>query len=246
MVKIGVKIWSTNISLFPSIVDNFEDNKFDFLEITAIPGSFNKNSLSMLKGIPTNIHTPNEDKLNLMEKNPINTQIMEEVFKYADFFNSDYIIIHAGIGNKKENFLKNIAGFKDNRLTLENTPFKSLIGETPLYAHSYRRIRELIELTGLKFCLDINHAVKSAKTQSLDYKNFLLKLKNIGPIVFHLSDGNSKKEEDEHLNIGEGNIDFQFIKKNIIDKESLVVFETPKKGIGLENDIKNIKLYNQL
>ena len=99
--------------------------------------------------------------------------------------------------------------------------------------------------------MDFSHAVKSAKSQNIDYKEFIKDLFIImKPTYFHISDGLIGSEVDEHLDLGAGDQDLLFIKNKIVeissDKDMNLVFEVPKNIDNLDNDIKNITYFKNL
>ena len=59
---------------------------------------------------------------------------------------------------------------------------------------------------------------------------------------------NSSK--DEHLDLQEANFDIKWIKNELekisFNKDIFLVFEVPKKGSNLKNDIKNINYFNNI
>jgi hypothetical protein len=98
-----------------------------------------------------------------------------------------------------------------------------------------------------EICFDFEKAVKSACYQKIDYKKFISKcLKELKPNYFHISGGDKKNCKDEHLDLWEANFDLKWIKsklENIANKKDVfLVFEVPKKGNNLRNDVGNIKL----
>ncbi len=248
-MKFGIKLWSNNDQWFPEAVMRFQNKDFDFIELYVLPNSFSEEHWNILKqaNIPINIHAPNEHQLNLAISNEQNLFIMEEVKRAANFFSSEYIIIHPGIGGDIKCILSNIKNINDHRLIIENTPYKSLIGKDHLFGYTFERMRIILEETNKKFCLDFTHAIKSATTQNIDAKEFITKLMTLNPSVFHISDGDSSIEHDQHFNLGEGNFDLKFNKSCVLQcPNAFVVFETPKTNNTLENDIKNINFFKQL
>ena len=84
------------------------------------------------------------------------------------------------------------------RIAVENMPsFPFMLG------HTAEEMNELIGNTNLGFCLDIGHANTTGQTEEL-IKAFKDRLLNV-----HIHDNNG--EMDEHLTLGEGNIDFKKI-----------------------------------
>ena len=85
-------------------------------------------------------------------------------------------------------------------IAVENMPaFPFMLGRTA------EELKDLLESTNLRFCLDIGHANTTDQIDEL-IKEFRDRLVNI-----HIHDNNG--EHDEHLTLGKGNIDF----KKIID-----------------------------
>ncbi len=247
-MKSALKLWSTNAALFPEVIAGYKSRLFAGLELTAVPGTFQESALRPLQesGIPVNIHAPNENLLDMGKSRAENAEILREVCQFADFFHSEYIIIHPGRGNDKDTVIKNFLGFGDARLVIENVPLKPLSGGDGLYGYNFERLRELLAATGSGFCLDFTHAIKSAASQRIDARYFIKRLLSLNPRVFHLSDGHSSIEHDEHLNLGEGDFDLGFVKDIVLSRpEAWVVFETPKTG-SLGNDLKNLEYFKRL
>ncbi len=248
-LKIGLKLWSINHNWFSEAVELFKKKEFDFIELYAVPGTYSPNQLAILKeaGIPVNIHASVEEQgLNLMLENEKNLEIFSEVRKFADFFGSEYIVTHPGIGTDKEVLLRNLKRMDDPRLVIENVPRKSVFRDEPVYGYTYDMLQEILARSGKGFCLDFSHAIKSAKSQGIDAKDFILKLMTLKPKVFHLTGGYLNTEIDEHLNLDEGDFDLQFIRQILKNEPKGVVMETPKSGYGLENDLKNINYFKKI
>jgi deoxyribonuclease-4 len=106
------------------------------------------------------------------------------------------------------------------------------------------------ELTRDKFgiCLDFGHAVKAAVSLHVDYKRHLNEFLQLKPKMFHICDGKLNYEKDRHLNIGEGDFEFEFLVECIKKNESkYVTLETPRENSqSLEEDIKNLKTMKSL
>lgn len=84
------------------------------------------------------------------------------------------------------------------RIAVENMPsFPFMLG------HTAEEMNDLIGMTNLGFCLDIGHANTTGQIDEL-IKTFRDRLVNV-----HIHDNNG--EMDEHLTLGEGNIDFKRI-----------------------------------
>ncbi len=82
------------------------------------------------------------------------------------------------------------------KIAIENMPaFPFMLGRT------FDELKEILDGTNLSVCLDIGHANTTQSTESL-IKEFNGRIANI-----HIHDNNG--ENDEHLTLGEGNIDFK-------------------------------------
>jgi len=247
-IKFGIKIWSINHQWFADLIKAYKEGEFDFVELYAVPGTFDPDKLSILRdsGLPINIHAPNEHQLNLAKDSSSNIDIFKEVVKFANFFDSEYIIIHCGTGDDETMLQNNLDKISDQRIVIENVPHKSLIGDEPLFAYSFERVDNLLKKNCFSFCLDFGHAIKSAKSQGIDQLTFLKRLLSLRPKVFHLNDGSIDEEKDEHLNLGAGGYDINIIKRLIKNSSTrMLVFETPKNG-GIENDFINMDFFRGL
>ena len=251
MIKYGIKIWSINEDWFTEAIILCKKNQIDFVELYLVPDKIPE-SVKKFKGIEMQIHAPhsshgfnifkfNQEKINFFQ---------EQVVKTANLLNAQNIIVHAGVGEDKLIFMKNIKLISNNRLLIENKPKVGLNNEL-CFGHSLDQLVFIRNKCGLKICLDFGHAIKSAASEKTNYKDSLINLLGIlKPTYFHLSGGYYDNEQDEHLNLFEGNIDGNWI-KNKLEKLSKnndirLVFETPKVGNNLDNDLKNIEYFKNL
>ncbi len=246
-IKLGLKLWSSNLQWFAEAKERFLRQEFDFLELYVVPNTFNPEKLSLLREIPVNIHVPIEEEFNLLAEREKNFTVMEEAQKFADFFDSEYIIVHPG---RAENFdipKDNWKLLQDSRIIVENVPLKPIGGGIPLQGYNYEQLLELMQKSGRGFCLDFSHALKAAKSLNVNPYQFTEKLLSLHPTVFHVVGGHLGIEEDEHLNLWEGDFDWKWIKQKILESSSKrVVLEVPKTGNSLENDIKNVDWFRRV
>lgn len=248
-LEFGAKIWSHNKSWFDDAIKSYKAGEIQFLEMYALPNSFDEDSFEKLiaSGIPVQIHSPNEDKMNLTQNNAVNMEYMSEVIRFADYFQSDYIIVHSGIGKHAGYLMENLKKINDPRLIIENVPYASLLGKEPLYAHHPQIIEEILSQSTLGFCLDFTHATKAAISFHEDPMEIIRDFIKLKPTVYHITDGRLDIEEDEHLDLGKGEFDLSAIKDIILNHAGYrVVLETPKTGHALENDIKNIQFFKNI
>ncbi len=252
-LQIGLKIWSINDAWFAEAIDFYQRGIYEFIELYVVPGSFSIEKLHPLKDaqIPVNIHAPNEPGFNLMEDKKQNFTIFEEVIEFADYFHSEYIIAHPGGGLpekiSRQTLFTNLKKMDDPRLVIENLPYKSMFAGEVLYGYSFAMMEEILDYCQKGFCLDFTHAIKAAKSQGIDGKEFISQLMKLKPKVFHISDGDEGKEADEHLNLGEGPFDLKFNKDCVVNNFSpMAVMETPKLNQNLQNDLRNINYFRNL
>jgi len=226
--------------------------KADFIELYIVPDKSSLNSLAALKEVPVSIHSPhyNHD-FNIFKINKEKIDIFQnKVIKAADYLNSKFIVLHAGVGEDKKIFKENINKINDERIIIENKP-KVGMDNVRCFGYSLEQLKFIKEDCGLKICLDFAHAAESAYSQGIDYKFFWeMLIDKLEPNYFHLSDDFPNNENDEHLNMGDGKLDLKWIKKTLnglAQKQDIhLVFETPKKGNDLKNDLDNIEYFKKL
>jgi len=251
-IKYGLKIWSSNKDLFKLSAELFRVGKIDFIELYIIPDSLPDTSiLKDFKKMPTAIHATHMEHgfdVFLLDDKKIEF-FKNQIIKTADFLDSKFIITHADVGDSNEDFKKNIEKISDSRMLIENLPKVNLEGKT-CYASTYEQLK-FIKDCGFKFCFDFSHAIKSAISQKINYKEFVEKLiKELNPNYFHICNGKLDNDRDEHIDLFDGDFDIKWMKNTLLKlaekKDVYLVFETPKGKNGLENDIKNINYFNSL
>jgi len=247
-IKYGIKIWSKNLNLFDEISSLFNKDKIDYLEVYTVPGTFDK-SIDKLKsiGVPIIIHAPHIShnfNLSIESLYESNIRIFEEVKKFAIELGGTKVVVHPGQGNMQQAF-KCLNAIDYKNILVENLP-KIGINDKECIGADVDQITQFLD-RGCGLCLDLAHAVKAAYTLGLDYKEFITDFVKLKPFSFHLSDGKVNNGFDEHLNLGVGDFDLSFIKKQILSiDDPIVIMETPKKDLNLQQDIKNIEYFKNL
>ncbi|MEA3229845.1 MAG: TIM barrel protein [archaeon] len=129
----------------------------------------------------------------------------------------------------------------DDRLLIENVP-KVGLNDEPMIGYSPAQIEELIGGGDSGLCLDLNHAAKAAVSLGVDYREYVQGFSVFDPTMFHISDGKLDTEKDEHLPIGKGDYDFNYLLHCVLSSASgLVTVETPRMHKGsLGEDIQNV------
>lgn len=245
-LQYGVKLWSINTDLYKELIKVCNEGKADYLEILYVPGKTEKIDLLAENKIPIVIHAPTFNQGVLFASDDIekNNEMMKNIMDFSEKLNASCIIVHPDIGNK-ENFIRFLERNKDKPLAIENMPKKAL-DKNDCIGYSEEDIKEFLDAGKFKFCLDFSHAIKTAVSLQIDYKEFLSKLIKLNPEIAHLSDGRLDNEKDEHMSLGEGEFDWVFIAK-LIKNSSVkkITFEVPKTE-GLQNDIKNIEYFKNI
>lgn len=251
MLKYGLKIWSGNDEWMKESASLIKAGKVDFVEVYCIPTSFHMKSFEILKGLPVVLHTPHyAHRFNIFEINDEQIRFFnEELIKTADFLNTQFIILHSDIGDSKEIFKKNIAKIYDKRILIENMP-KIAPNDKFYFGYSLERLKFINQECGFDICLDFVHAVKSAISQKIDYKDFIKSLiSELTPYYYHICGTGLVKEKDEHFNLFEGDFDVKWSKEVLVglakNRDIYLVFEMPKQE-NLKNDMKNINYFRNL
>jgi len=245
-MKYGIKLWSTNNDLYMDVVEFYNKDQFDYLELTYIPNQIEGVEVLIENNIPVLVHAPtfNQGVCFSDEKFEENGRILKDVLEFAESLNSKEVIIHPGVGTQ-ENFINFLKGHQDSRLFIENMP-RGGMNSTMCLGHKIDEIRGFLGSGPFSFCLDVAHATKAAISQGLNYKEYIPEFFELKPKILHISDGMLSNGDDEHLNLGEGEIDLVFV-KDLIKESSVgkITFEVPKKN-GIENDLTNIKYFRGL
>jgi len=239
-IKFGLKLWSTNIGLIDQAIHLIDEKIFDYIELFVIPDT---QISPFMVDVSYIIHIPHEKfGVNIGDaiKKEYNLQKIDESIAWADRLNARYLILHAGHGSMKHatDVLREIA---DDRLLIENVPKVGLNDEL-MIGYSPAQIEELIGDGDRGLCLDLNHAAKAAVSLGVDYREYVQDFSVFDPKMFHISDGTLDNEKDEHLNIGEGDYDFDYLLQCVLGSASgLVTVETPRMHKGsLNEDIQNV------
>jgi len=241
-IKIGLKLWSTNSNILNEAKELIERGLFQYIELMPIPKTEILPFLDQLHNVPYIIHiTTEKHGANIADKNKeeYNLKTIYNCIEWADKLNAKYLILHPGFG-LIDNAIKFLNKIDDKRILIENMPKvglnnEKMIGSTP------EQIRGLMD-NKFGLCLDLNHAIKAAISLRIPYKEFVQEFLKLKPKMFHISDGKLNNEKDEHLNIGEGDYDFEFLMTYIKRNESkYVTLETPRNLNSFDNDINNLK-----
>lgn len=252
MIKYGLKLWSNNkeniILEAKTLLDN---GQVDFLELYIHPEG-NWEAFKILKNYLVTIHATHYDHgFDLMELDGKMLDLYNnKVLPVANFFNSPFIVLHPGCEGDTEDFSKNLEKIQDKRLLLENMP-KTSLDEKILFGHKLDELKWVKENERMEFCLDFSHAIASANSQGIPYKKLIGEFLNeLNPSYFHIGGANSNSLKDEHLNLWDGSFNLNWIKLKLVEvsenRNVYLVFEIPKIGDNLRNDLKNVEYFKKL
>lgn len=239
-MKFGLKLWSINECLIKKAETLIIEDVFQYVELTPIPNTDLKPFLSY--DIPYVIHITTESHgLNVadVKKRDSNLGIINDCIQWADKLNAVHMVLHPGYGSIDDS-IEFLELMEDDRILIENMPKVGLNGEC-MVGYSPNEIEML---TGLKFgfCLDFGHAIKAAKSQQKEYIPYIKSFLKLKPEMFHICDGMLNEEKDKHMSIGDGEYDFDFLLRCVLDNKSrYVTMETPRKDLSsLDEDLVNI------
>ncbi len=248
MRKLGLKLWTTdfvkNGSLLNDAEKNIKEGIFDYLELYALPFSFDEaksSVLSRFKGEKVVIHAPhNCHGVNIADKNECknNKKRLKSSQDFADILNSDIIILHPGMNVGQEFLDESIRQFKelnDKRFTIENLPSYCSTTMNNLHGVKPIEIKRFIDECGAKFCLDFSHAICGANHYNCDVFLFLREMFKLKPSMYHICDGFMNSVNDDHLHFGEGDYELERFIKEFTNDNAIITMET---GSGIPQSIE--------
>ena len=243
-INLGLKLWSLNDDLLDEAKGLVEENIFQYIELAVIPDT---DVIPFLEaGLPYIIHATTERYgVNIADrkKRGYNLEAVNNCIRWADELNAKYLILHPGFG-LIDDAIEFLEGIDDMRVVIENMPEVGLNDEE-LVGYTPKQIRLLMG-GRFGFCMDFGHAYKAAVSTGTDYKMFLKDFLDVGPSMFHLCDGDTSNVRDEHLHLGEGNLDLGYIISLLHTiHQPYVTLETPRNSNSLKEDIKNVSLLRE-
>jgi|GEM_PF-904301 endonuclease IV len=251
MKKFGIKfIFDNEININNKLIKIIH-KYFQYCEISLYNISKNAELIDIIKKNASEIigHVPHENYGIDIGISTKKKYILKIINKNVDLFkdSAKYIILHCGTSNIKNarDILREIRDYNDIIL-LENMPVVGIHGERCLGydAESFLSLNKY----DFGLCLDFGHAIKASISLKRSYIDLISEFAELNPEIFHVSDGKFDKEIDEHLNIGDGEYDFEFI-VDIINKSKgeYVTLETPRNNINsIKNDLRNLHILKNL
>lgn len=234
MNKIGLKLWNVNIDFYLHEAQKlYENGVFDYIELYIVP-----NNLSTLKeweklSIPFDIHAPHfAHHMNLSKKECANSNraFYDEVKIFANALNTNCIVFHGGAGGDYKETARQLKSFNDSRIFIENKPYLTLpfVTEDFYVGSRCEEIEYIKKTVDCKFCLDIGHAICAANAFAVNPYSYIKQMMKMNPERIHLSDIDINTTMDNHLNYGNGGVDFDRLLK-IIPQDVSITIETMKK-----------------
>lgn len=248
MIKYGLKLWTNNKGLFKETVLRYQRREFDFVELYHnAHEEIDFKSLKILNELPVFIHNTSDLGFHEFRVKTKQLKIWQKTKKLADYFDSPYIIVHSGKSANFKEFGKNLEKIDDPRILVENMAGLDIYGDST-FGYSLPQLKKIKKRR--EICFDLEKAVKAACYQKISYKNFISQCtKQLKPFYFHISGGNKNDPMDEHKDLKEANFDLGWIKRRIKriyrGKNAFLVFEVPRKGNNLENDVRNIDYFKR-
>ncbi len=233
--QVGLKLFSRNTGAIEIARELLANGYFDYIELLALPGTL-KETVSKWRefNVPYVIHAPHElYGLNLADQDlrRSNQKIFAETTAFAHQLKAREIIIHPGLKGDYRETARQLKALNDGRLLVENLPFISLL-ETKCVGSTPAEIKAIKRAAGVGFCFDIAHAVKAAFAFGRDYLAEAERYLALRPTVIHLCDAKTGGCFDEHLALGQGNIDlkrlFKIITRQI--KSARITLEIPERS----------------
>lgn len=240
-IKFGLKLWSINYDFFNEARELIKKDIFQYIELMVVPDT-EISPFQKIK-VPYILHITSEKwRMNIAnkKKEEFNLKTINHNIKWANMLNAKYLILHPGFGLISDalEFLEKI---DDERILIENMPKIGLNNEK-MTGFTPEQIKKLMA-NKFGFCLDFGHAIKAATSLKKDYKKYIKDFLELSPKMFHISDGILAAEKDEHLNIGEGEYDFDFLTDCIKENNTkYITLETPRVNLAsYEEDLENLE-----
>ena len=235
-MKVGIKLWSTNP------ISYFEEAGFaDFVEVMPVSLSDLPKIAQIRRTYTT--HVPHEGfGFNPVMEYEKSSALLKQGTAAAKLLKSDKLIMHASHYHEQPDeqaVHKAIAMTaklaKEARfpgLLIENsTVYEVVKDHTRFYiGYSYEQMKELLELSGAGFCLDLEHAAIAASQLGTTFQKQVEELLPLKPDYFHLSGAHFSPKDrhlGHHLSLFEGEVDKDFARDIIRKVNRPVCLETP-------------------
>lgn len=235
--RTGMKLWSTNAASCGLAAQRlFESGVYDYMELYVVPGSTDTLSMWKALGIPTVIHAAHfKHGFNLAraEQAENNRRIYDDVRRFADELEADYIIFHGGTFGCINETVRQLSELGDARALIENKPAITYNEGRTLECRgsTVTEIRQVLENCGCGFCLDIPHALCSANYHGRPQDEVLCEFRALNPAMYHLADMMDVTQYvDDHTPLGQGTLEMHRFIPSILTPGSMVTIETNRRS----------------
>ena len=239
MRKFGVKLFSSNFiaqsQLAEECVNLIKDGTFDFLELMALPDSYEDTKdkiASLVKGqMSVVIHAPHQGQgMNTGDKDAYqnNRHLLDSAQRFADLLDSEIIILHTGYANKGGEIEETIRQFNlitDERIAVENLPHYWAERDRYFTGSSPQDVALIKQETGCKFCYDFCHGICASNSFNRDKIADIKAYAALKPDMYHLCDSDWQGTQDMHGHYGEGNYDLAMLLQHTVPN-AIITMET--------------------
>ncbi len=247
MIRYGLKLWSGNRHLFEEAAQRHKEGAFDFIEMYFHPAKpLDEDGLKILSGIPFGVHAPHE--LDEFIFGEAEMALWQRTQAMADSLRADAVVVHPGYERSIPDFAtfeRELSKIDEPRVHVENMPGIDTLGGK-LFGHDLETLKRIRALKPI--CFDIEKAVNAAAFHKMDYQEYIRTgLAALSPGYFHISGGLISEPKPQHNDLWDCDIDFAFVKRELeaLPHDARLVFETPKKGRDLQNDLENFSFFRK-
>jgi endonuclease IV len=244
-MQFGLKLGSKDLNYTDDIFSLYEQGYFQYIELFAVPESFD-DTIGYWKqfDIPIIIHAPHSTagmNLSLTEYRKTNEKKLQETFRFANILHAEYVIFHSGINGTIKETVNQLRPFIDTRCLIENKPVKGLNDENCV-GSAIGELSYIINELKAGFCLDFGHAICAARSLRQEPLQYIRELLCLGPVMYHLTDGDYFSEYDSHLHYGSGSFPIEDIFK-LIPSDVKITNEAKHNSNTSLDDFKADMLY---
>ena len=246
-LKIGLKLWSINHEYLDEALELYKEGVYQYIELYVVPGSLNtyRNLWKQPKqlGVPFIIHAPHtRGGLNLarQDQEEENFKLIKETYEFTELVDPSFIIFHAGTNGSEEETARQLVRNYRNNIVIENKPYHALDGGLICNGYKPSLIDKIMRLARVGFCFDFGHAICAANSLEQEYFYFLQSFNELGPSLYHLTDGDAHGKYDQHLHFGEGDYEIEKI-LSLVPEGAMITLETKKNSKdNLDDFVKDV------
>ncbi len=238
MVKLGLKLFSTNTNLCKDATRLLDAGLFAYIELYVPPHTF-ADTCAVWQSLacPFIIHAPHfKHGVNLSDPALAaqNRELLADSFRFADALHAPHIIVHSGFGGTVESMCQQAKALQDTRLVLENTPVEGTGGQAcTVYSPAHIAAAMASGAFGGSV-LDFGHALCAANALGIAPMPFVEEYMALRPALYHISDGHYQGVRDVHLGIGEGDFPLAQLLALLPSSSAahtLLTLETPRQNM---------------